>query len=158
VIAMVDAAGRTPKQALDGLLPAFVEKRGVPLVVVLNKCDLLTINQVTDLQEFYTAKYRGLAEVIDGPYPLWLPTRCSPCALCSQWCVAAGHGLSEQGSQSNPCERFDALFRTGKMRVPAGSGLACISSSGCPPSRQLGGQVSRFQRVRRPAWCLVAHG
>ena len=63
VIAMVDAAGRTPKQALDGLLPAFVQKSGVPLVVALNKCDLLKMNQVTDLIEFYTAKYQGLAEV-----------------------------------------------------------------------------------------------
>lgn len=115
VIAMVDAAGRTPKQALDGLLPAFVEKSGVPLVVVLNKCDLLTINQVTDLQQFYTAKYKGLAEVIHDPYPLCLPTRCSSTTLSSQRHFGAWLGLSQQGSQSDACERFDARFRTGRM-------------------------------------------
>eukprot|EP00959_Pyramimonas_sp_CCMP1952_P198632 4154845-Pyramimonas_sp.AAC.1 len=44
-ILLLARTGKTPKEALNGLLPPSLLKKGCPIVIVLNKCDLLSVRR-----------------------------------------------------------------------------------------------------------------
>mmetsp|Transcript_2027 Transcript_2027/g.4133 ORF Transcript_2027/g.4133 Transcript_2027/m.4133 type:complete len:413 (+) Transcript_2027:516-1754(+) len=64
VLVMVDAAGKTPKLALEGLLPAALLKGDRPIVLALNKVDLLREEEAEELYTFYKREWRERAEVL----------------------------------------------------------------------------------------------
>jgi len=64
VIAMIDASGKAPKEALEGLLPAKLLHKGCPLVIALNKCDLLSKEDADELLDWYQMSWPVAEEVI----------------------------------------------------------------------------------------------
>jgi len=65
ILALIDSAGRSPREALEGMLPPQLLKKGCPLVLVLNKLDLIPEEEMEDLVDYYTnSEWASAASIV----------------------------------------------------------------------------------------------